>query len=51
VETGSFNYTRAAARGNSENALVIRDYPVLAEIYLQHWQSDGETGTNWVHAY
>jgi hypothetical protein len=23
VETGSFNYTRAAARSNSENALVI----------------------------
>ena len=51
VETGSFNYTRAAARSNSENALVIRDYPVLAEIYLQHWQSRWETGTNWVHAY
>ena len=51
VETGSFNYTRAAALSNSENALVIRDYPVLAETYLQHWQSRWETGTNWVHTY
>ncbi len=30
VETGSFNYSRAAANSNSENALVIRDYPALA---------------------
>lgn len=50
VETGSFNYSRAAARSNSENALVIRDYPVLADTYLQHWQSRWETGTNWVYA-
>ena len=51
VETGSFNYTRAAARSNSENALVIRDNPALAETYLQHWQSRWEMGTGWELAY
>ncbi|WP_419773126.1 phospholipase D family protein [Klebsiella aerogenes] len=51
VETGSFNFSRAAARNNSENALVIRDYPVLAESYLQHWQSRWEMGNNWKGAY
>jgi phosphatidylserine/phosphatidylglycerophosphate/cardiolipin synthase-like enzyme len=47
VETGSFNFSRAAARSNSENALVIRDYPALAARYLQHWQSRWEMGTDW----
>lgn len=51
VETGSFNYTRAAASSNSENVLVIRDYPVLANTYLQHWQSRWDTGTIWVPEY
>ncbi|MFK3707918.1 phospholipase D family protein [Klebsiella sp. NPDC088457] len=51
VETGSFNYTRAAARSNSENVLVIRDNPALAETYLQHWQSRWEMGTGWELAY
>lgn len=39
VETGSFNYTDAAARRNSENVLVSWNNPALAEIYLKHWQS------------
>lgn len=51
VETGSFNFTRAAALSNSENALVIRDYPVLANIYLQHWQSRWELGKDWNPSY
>lgn len=51
VETGSFNYTRSAASTNSENVLVIRDYPVLANTYLQHWQSRWDTGTIWVPGY
>lgn len=51
VETGSFNYTRAAALSNSENALVIRDYPVLANTYLQHWQSRWELGKDWNPSY
>ncbi|RLM11822.1 conjugal transfer protein [Gibbsiella quercinecans] len=44
TEVGSFNYTRAAARDNSENVLLIRDYPALAAKYLQHWQSRWEIG-------
>ena len=51
VETGSFNFSRAAARSNSENALVIRDYPVLADTYLQHWQSRWEMGEDWRSSY
>lgn len=51
VETGSFNFSRAAASSNSENVLVIRDYPVLAESYLQHWQSRWEMGNNWKPGY
>lgn len=47
VETGSFNYTRAAARRNSENALVIEDMPELASRYLQHWQTRWDEGTTY----
>ncbi|EPF1958996.1 phospholipase D family protein [Klebsiella aerogenes] len=51
VEAGSFNFSRSAARSNSENVLVIRDYPSLADTYLQHWQSRWDTGTFWVPGY
>lgn len=39
VQTGSFNYTWAAERDNSENALVVWDEPALAGAFLRHWQS------------
>ena len=39
VETGSFNYSTAAAQRNSENALVARNNPALAASYIAHWQS------------
>lgn len=51
VETGSFNFSRAAARSNSENALVLHDVPDIAEIYLAHWQSRWELGRDWHPAY
>ncbi|EEG1124591.1 phospholipase D family protein, partial [Salmonella enterica subsp. diarizonae] len=51
VETGSFNYSRSAARSNSENALVIRDIPELARTYLQHWKSRWDMGTDWRSTY
>ncbi|HHS9757456.1 phospholipase D family protein [Klebsiella quasipneumoniae] len=51
VETGSFNYSRAAVNSNSENALVIRDYPALADTYLKHWQSRWEMGRDWLTTY
>lgn len=47
VETGSFNYTRAGARNNSENVLVLREMPEIASQYSAHWQSRWDTGTNW----
>ncbi|HHA3413422.1 TPA: phospholipase D family protein [Salmonella enterica subsp. enterica serovar Muenchen] len=51
VETGSFNYSRSAARSNSENALVIRGIPELARTYLQYWQSRWDMGTDWRSTY
>lgn len=45
TETGSFNYSRAAARSNSENAVVVHDDPALAATFTQHWQSRWEQGT------
>ncbi|WP_425415935.1 phospholipase D family protein [Pandoraea oxalativorans] len=44
VETGSFNFTVGAAKRNSENVLVLWNYPVLAAQYLAHWQSRWEQG-------
>jgi phosphatidylserine/phosphatidylglycerophosphate/cardiolipin synthase-like enzyme len=37
VELGSFNYSDAAARKNSENVLVNWGNPKLADVYLQHF--------------
>jgi phosphatidylserine/phosphatidylglycerophosphate/cardiolipin synthase-like enzyme len=37
VITGSYNWTMAAEKDNSENLLVIRD-PHLARLYMAHWQ-------------
>jgi phosphatidylserine/phosphatidylglycerophosphate/cardiolipin synthase-like enzyme len=38
VELGSFNYSDAAARRNSENVLVNWRNPKLAEVYLAHFE-------------
>ena len=38
VQTGSFNYTQAAARSNSENVLVLWNTPAIATRYLAHWE-------------
>jgi len=46
VETGSFNYSKAAASSNSENVLVIWNNPDLAKSYLAHWQDRFNQGTN-----
>lgn len=51
VEAGSFNYSRAADRSNSENVLVVRDAPELAKTYLSHWQSRWEAGSDWHSSY
>ncbi|EMT6876026.1 phospholipase D family protein [Salmonella enterica] len=47
VETGSYNFSRAAARKNSENVVVIKNMPDVAAQYLEHWQDRWDRGTNW----
>ena len=38
VETGSFNYSAAAAHRNSENVIVLWSNPRLAQVYLGHYE-------------
>jgi len=51
VESGSYNFRRSAAESNSENALVVRGVPSLAQMYLTHWQSRWDGGTDWRSTY
>ena len=51
VETGSFNYTRAAAEGNSENVIVVWNDEENAARYLKHWQSRWNQGRTWYCPY
>ncbi|VUD49274.1 unnamed protein product [Burkholderia pseudomallei] len=51
VETGSFNYSAAAAARNSENVLVVWNNPALAAQYLKHWQNRFDQGTAYRSAY
>ena len=44
TETGSFNFSQAAARSNSENVVVIWDNPGVAGRYLAHWESRWRQG-------
>jgi len=39
TQTGSFNYSQAAAKSNSENVLVVWSNPKVASTYLAHWES------------
>lgn len=45
VQTGSFNYSQAAAKSNSENVLVVWNNPDLAASYSKHWRSRWDKGT------
>lgn len=51
VETGSFNFTAAAAKRNSENALVVWNDPTLAARYIEHWQSRWAQGQPYRSSY
>lgn len=51
VETGSFNYSAAAAKSNSENVIVVWSNPQLAKDYLSHWQGRYEQGRDYVSSY
>ncbi|WP_374046077.1 phospholipase D family protein [Massilia sp. R2A-15] len=46
VQNGSFNYSRAAAKSNSENVLVVWNNSPLANSFLSHWQSRWDKGTD-----
>lgn len=41
VETGSFNFTKAAQSNNAENALILAD-PALAQKYVTNWRFHAE---------
>lgn len=45
TQTGSFNYSHSAETANSENVIVIWNYPEVAQAYLGHWQSRWAGGT------
>lgn len=47
VQTGSFNYSQAAAKSNSENVIVIWHNAELAAAYLRHWQGRFDEGENY----
>ena len=47
TETGSSNFSRSAHRANSENVVVLREMPEIAQQYLAHWQSRWEQGKDW----
>lgn len=47
VETGSFNYSSAAAKSNSENVLVLWNTPRVAQGYLSHWERNWRQGVDW----
>lgn len=51
TQVGSFNFSRAADRSNSENVLVVWDDPVLSRSYLNHWGSRWAQGTDWKQTY
>jgi phosphatidylserine/phosphatidylglycerophosphate/cardiolipin synthase-like enzyme len=45
VQTGSYNYTTAAAKHNAENALFLADVPYIAKRYHEDWQKHWEHST------
>ncbi|MCW9445993.1 phospholipase D family nuclease [Klebsiella oxytoca] len=51
TEVGSFNFSRAADRVNSENVLVVWGEPAVAQRYLQHWLSRWSKGMDWKQTY
>ncbi|UAN24890.1 phospholipase D family protein (plasmid) [Enterobacter sp. JBIWA003] len=51
TQVGSFNFSRAADRSNSENVLVVWDDPAIAASYLKHWTSRWAQGTDWKQTY
>lgn len=51
VQNGSFNYSQAAAKSNSENVLVVWNNPELAASFLKHWENRWEKGEDFKSTY
>lgn len=51
VETGSFNYTYAAARRNAENVLIVRGDHALAAVYDREWNRLWNESTGYAARY
>lgn len=51
VQNGSFNYSKAAAKSNSENVVVIWNNQAIAGSFLKHWQSRWSQGVDYTSAY
>jgi phosphatidylserine/phosphatidylglycerophosphate/cardiolipin synthase-like enzyme len=51
VQTGSFNYSAAAARYNHENVILIRNNAALAEKYSANWQTLYDAGVKYTSNY
>jgi phosphatidylserine/phosphatidylglycerophosphate/cardiolipin synthase-like enzyme len=51
VQTGSFNYTAAAEKSNSENVLVVWNEPKLAASYLRQWERNWNQGRDYKSSY
>lgn len=51
VETGSFNFSSAAAHKNAENALIIWNNPDLAKIYREEWDKHWNHSQEWRSSY
>lgn len=51
VETGSFNFSSAAASKNSENVMVVWKNSGLARGYLEHWQDRFNKGEDYQNNY
>lgn len=51
TETGSFNFSQAASRSNSENVLVVWNNAEVANRFLTHWESRWKQGVEVEKAY
>jgi phosphatidylserine/phosphatidylglycerophosphate/cardiolipin synthase-like enzyme len=51
LQTGSFNYSAAAAKSNSENVIVLWNNPAVVQGYMKHWHRNWTQGRSWQPAY
>ena len=51
VQTGSFNYTSAAAQRNAENVIVVRNAPAVAAQYDVEWRRLWNEGSELAPSY